>query len=176
LRRLGTVIKGRRHSTHPYGQPLESPGKSYEKKQSSTNLTPKLFSRKSKEPAPDTLSPQVTGNRQLSESYHSITPRASDSGPVASIERTKSHTSERELPEIAEVPSLVNGNHTGIEPPKLEETPQTSGSLAVLQNTSFSSDTAADTSTSLQEPKSEEIAAPLQGSDAINQALQEAAL
>ena len=106
-----------------------------------------------------------------------MTPRPSDSGPVASIERTKSHVSERDLPEITEDSSLVNGNHASVETPKPEETSQ-AGPSFLLPEPNFLSGagTSVATPTPFPEPKPQETTAPLQGSDAITQALQEAAL
>jgi hypothetical protein len=157
LKRLGTVIKGRRSSTHPYGQPLGDSESSNVKKRSSTNLTPRLFSRKSKDNASNSLSPQVS--REASSSHQSITPRAS----YAPLDRPTTNQSERE--EIPEIPrlspinsSLTNGNHTIHE----DARPESASPVAAVATP--------------EESKAIDTTPSLAGSDAMAQALQEAAL
>lgn len=79
------------------------------------------------------------------------------------------------MPEITEDSGLVNGNHTSIETPKPEETSQ-AGPSFLLPEQNFSTGASVAAPTPFPEPKLQETAAPLQGSDAITQALQEAAL
>jgi len=172
-------LKGRRHSTHPYGQPLQSP----ENKRSSTNVASKFpsFTKKQRD-GTDTLSPQSTGNRQNLEPRPSNDRRTSDISASRSLERVISTQSNNAIPEASPERSpaknLTNGNHLPAIP------------------------VAADPATALFDPneimtphlpavaeKSEREApgppmapltpsatsVPLGGSDAINQAMSEAA-
>jgi F-BAR domain only protein len=107
LRRLGTVIKSRRNSTHPYGQQLTSP----ESKRSSTNLGKfGPFSRR--KDTSDTLSPEPL-ERQPTGSRPSTTNEEIEAGPSGGIERAPSHYSEA-IPEVEEAPepaTMTNGTH-----------------------------------------------------------------
>jgi hypothetical protein len=118
LKRLGTVIKGRRNSTHPYDSSLTS-----ERKRSSTNIASKFggFGKKKEAPSANTLSPQPTNEGRPSTSVSSSTPRPSDAGLGPTRSRTPSdrprENSFLDLPkeEPAES-SLVNGSHSSPRP------------------------------------------------------------
>jgi hypothetical protein len=133
------VIKGgRRHSTHPYDQPSLPSERNFEKKRSSTNLTPKIFSRKAKEPVqiPEMLSPQRTASQTSPESRGSLTPRPSDAGPMGTLNRTRSHQSEQDIPEVPSL-TLVNGNHAAAAAPVLQETTQPGASFVIPEVCKF---------------------------------------
>jgi len=104
MKRFKTVVKGRRQSTHPYGQPLDD-GRDI-KRQSTSNLGRSLFGKK-KEPTSDTLSPPPTRGAGPSDSQPSL-------NPEAKLNRQPSHQSIRELPEISTVSEsgfgLTNGS------------------------------------------------------------------
>jgi F-BAR domain only protein len=109
------VIKGRRQSTHPYGQNL-----SPERKRSSSNITSKIgnFGKKSKEGS-TSLSPQPTGESHGAESA-APTSRRSDSVPSPILERVSSDIPNGKTPDHSRGseagPSLVNGNVSSSSP------------------------------------------------------------
>lgn len=112
---MGTVIKGRRQSTHPYGQNL-----SPERKRSSSNITSKIgnFGKKSKEGS-TSLSPQPTGESQGAETVAPAS-RRSDSVPSPIMEHVSSDIPNGKTPDQSRNseagPSLVNGNVSSTSP------------------------------------------------------------
>ncbi|KAF2664483.1 hypothetical protein BT63DRAFT_483188 [Microthyrium microscopicum] len=172
LKRLGTVIKGRRNSTHPYSQPLQSP----EKKRSSTNIASKFssFGKRTKD-TPDALSPQATGNSRRSDGQGSTTPRPSDLDPPSLDRAISSHSNAPPiespsefapvLPVIASSAPLTNGNHTPVQREVEQLQPPLEPTTSVPANIP---------APVIEEPEPEP--APLSGPDAITQAMNEAAM
>jgi len=167
-------MKGRRHSTHPYSQSLQSP----EKKRSSTNLASKFpsFSRKTKE-HPEALTPQVTGSKPPTERQPSENPRPSDSGTAPSLERITS-TQSKAVPSEHSTdagPSMVNGNHQAVESAKEAEEPQPGSSPNLAPPVSLCPVCLERVLTKQVVEEPAPSTPPLQGSDAITQAMNEAA-
>jgi hypothetical protein len=165
-------LKGRRSSTHPYGQQLSSP----ERKRSSTNVASKFpsFTKKQSHGA-DTLSPQSTGNRQALEPRPTNDRQTSDISASRSLERVASAQSLKQAPERSPAQSptnLINGNH--LPPLPAASDPST----ALFDPNEITTPTlpavAEQSESALPSPPA--FSSPsLGGSDAINQAMSEAA-
>lgn len=164
LKRFSTVLKSRRQSTHPYGQPLQSP----EKKRSSTNVGSKFssFTKKQSQPG-ETLSPQSSGNRPTLESQQTAD-GPSDISASRSLERIASSSSRPQVSERSpELPlENVNGNHLPIVP--------VSGDASTALFNPY--ETTAPVLPAVTEQAGKDVSSPHKGgSDAINQAMSEAA-
>jgi hypothetical protein len=180
------VLKGRRNSTHPYGQQLPSP----EKKRSSTNLH-KFSPFGKRKDTGDTLSPDAAEIPNPLSRVSTSTSRMAEASSSAAADQYGTSSRLPELPTVDDIPEitpvaereLTNGTHTGglgamavLEPTRVEQPTILQAPLQPQPVQPLPQPVQQPFQPPVQpEPVPKEVESH-QGSDAITQAMQEAAL